>query len=491
MKYFLLIFLVFIGCMVGPKYQEPDMSLPCCFEESNQCECSDTDLYCWWGRFGDPLLDSLIAEAIASNHDLQIAIEKIEQTRAQYRIERSYLWPEIDLDAIATRSKISQNLFPKPSTPLPGGATFFPKFLDMFRVGFDAIWELDIWGKFRHGKNAAYYTLESTVEDSRSVMISLISEVAVNYVNIRAIQKKIELANRLIATDEAELAIAKKLYDVGVDNQIQVTTLISNLEADRSTIPVLRTSLKQSIYALAILLGREPEGLAACLQESGPIPPGSGRVPVGLPSELLRRRPDIRSAERQLAAATELVGAAIADFFPHIGLTGLNIGAGDRIGSNVGWLSNKLGKLFEAASRTFSVGVGINWSLIDFGRIRGHVDVQKSLQRQALLNYEQTVLLSLKDVESALVAYFEEENRHESLKNRFEADRRTLEITEGLNCVGIANELQVLQAQKVLINSENAYIDSEQALTGDLVAIYKAIGGDWNLPDSAEECPCQ
>ncbi len=490
MKYFLPIFLLFIGCMVGPKYQEPDIAIPCCFEESKECECSNADLCFWWRQFGDPLLDSLIVEAITSNYDLRIAIEKIEQTRAQYRIERSYLWPEIDLNAVATRTKISQNLFPAPATPLPGGVTLLPKFLDMFQVGFDAIWELDFWGKFRHGKNAAYYTLESTIEDSRNVLISMISEVAVNYTNIRALQKKIALTKRLIEADEQELGIAKNLYEIGIDNEMQVTTQISTLEADRATLPVLETSFKQSIYALAILLGRQPEGLAASFQELGPIPSGSGRVPVGLPSELLRRRPDVRSAERQLAAATEQVGAAIADYFPHIALTGLNFGAGNREGSSVGWLSNKLGQILESASRNFSVGLGLNWNLIDFGRVRGKVDVQKSLQRQALLNYEKTVLTSLKDVESALVAYFQEENRHESFKNRFEADRRTLEITEGLYCVGIGNELQVLQARKAVINSENSYIESEQALTGDLVGIYKAIGGDWASSQSTEEDSC-
>lgn len=485
MKKILPIFLCFAGCMVGPKYQQPDMLLPCCFEQCTDQAC-DTDLCHWWNQFNDPVLDAFIAEALTSNYDLRLAVERIEQTRAQYRIERSHLWPEIDLNATATRTKISQNLFPQPSTPLPGGATLLPKFLNMFQVGFDAIWELDFWGKFRHSKNAAHYIWEATIEDAKSVQISIVSEVAVNYTNIRALQKKLELARWKIQADEAELEIGRQLFQVGLSNEMQVSTLISTLEADRATLPTLETSLKQSVYALAILLGRPPEGLMDCLQ-NGTIPSGCGRVPVGLPSDLLRRRPDVRSAERELAAATEQIGAAVADYFPHIVLTGINFGGANRVGSSVGWLSNKFGSLVEAASRTFSVGVGINWDLIDFGRVRGQVDVKKSLQRQALLTYEKTVITSLQDVESALVAYFEEENRFASLMNRYEADRRTMEITEGLYQTGLANEVQVLETRKALINSESAYIESSQALTGDLIALYKAIGGEWSSEPAEEE----
>jgi NodT family efflux transporter outer membrane factor (OMF) lipoprotein len=479
MNYRFLIFLFLAACMVGPRYQEPEIVMPCSFDENKGEPICDDDLSGWWQQFGDPVLNGLIDETLASNYDLAIAIEKIEQTRAQYRIERSHLWPEIDLNAMATRSQISQNLFSPPATPPPVTTSFLPKFLNLFQLGFDAIWELDFWGKFRHNKNAAEATWESTIYDSQNVMISLLSEVAVNYTNIRALQKKIELTKRKIEADEQELDIAKSLYCTGLYNEMQVSSLISSLEADRSTLPVLETSYKQTIFSLAVLLGRQPEGLSSCFQESAPIPSACDRVPVGLPSDLLRRRPDVRSAERQLAAATEKVGAAIADYFPHIALTGLNIGAGNRAGSDYGWLSNKLGKLFQAASRTFSVGLGMYWDLIDFGRVRGQVDVQKSLQRQALLNYEKTVISALKDVESALVAYFEEEKRSDNLKNKFEADLRTLEITEGLVCAGLANELQLIQAQKNAIDSETAYIESQQAFTGDLIAIYKALGGNW------------
>ncbi len=467
--------------MVGPKHREPKTEMPGQFEESQSQEASNADLRQWWKQFNDPVLDCLIEEALVANYDLRIAIEKIEQTRAQYRIERSYLWPEIDFNATATRTRISQNLFPPRPTPAgaTGSGSFLPVFLNIFQVGFDAIWELDFFGKFRHEKKAAHYTWEATKEDAQSVLISMLSEVAVTYVNIRALQKKIELTKRKIAADEREVAITVDLFQIGLDNEIQITTLISSLETDRASLPVMESSFKQAVYALAYLLGRQPEGLIQMFQEIKPIPSSHDKIPVGLPSDLLRRRPDVRSAERQLAAASEQIGSAIADLFPRIALTGISFGAGNQAGSNIGFESFKLSKLLQSASRMFSVGAGLNWDLLDFGRVRGKIDVQKSLHRQALLTYEQTVIGSLKDVESALVAYFEEQKRLDSFTQKVTADQQTLEMTQGLYEIGLVNEIQLLDAQKNLLDSENLLTGSEQSLAGDLIAVYKALGGTW------------
>ncbi len=482
-KYILPTLLLFSGCMVGPKYNKPEMSMPSEFEEKKERDEVETDLCYWWKQFNDPVLDDLIQKALEANYDLRIAIEKIQQARAQYRIERSHLWPEIDLNAVATRSRLSKNLFPKPETSLPQAQSgLFPSLFNIFQIGFDAIWEIDVWGKFRHGKKAAYYTWESMQDEAESVLISMVSEVAVNYVAVRALQKKIDLTKKRIEADEEELKITQDLYQIGLDNEIQLTTLISTIESDRAALPVLEASLKQTAYTLAYLLGRQPEGFMEVFAEERPIPSSTDKVPVGLPSELLRRRPDIRSAERQLAAATEQIGAAVADLFPHIALTGITLSAANQAGSSVGLESYKLDKLFTAPSRVFSVGLGINWDILDFGRVRSTIDVNKSLQKQALLTYEQTVISSLKDVESALVAYFEEQKRRDSLVLKVSADRRTFEITGQLYEAGLANETQVLEAKKTYLASETTLVESDQSLAGDLIAIYKAIGGNWDPP---------
>ena len=476
MKYTIPFFFVLAGCMVGPKYEPPKMSLAQEFDEGKGKVEQEIDLACWWKQFNDPVLDSLIEEALSSNYDLHLALEKIEQTRAQYRIERSYLWPEIDVHATAVRTRVSQNLLPIESE-VKGG--LFPKFLNVFQVGFDAIWELDFFGKLRREKNAAKYIWEATKEDAENVLISMLSEVAINYVNIRALQKRIDLVKKKIAADDEKLSIKKALFQIGLSNEMEVMTQISSLESDRATLPVLETSFKQTVYALAYLLGRSPEGFLEIFQEVKGIPSGSGRVPAGLPSDLLRRRPDVRSAERQLAAATEQVGAAVADFFPHFALTGISLGAGDKVGSSFGFEGDKVKNLLKSASQMFSFGLGMNWDFLDFGRVRSQVDMKKSLQRQALLTYEQTVIASLKDVESALVAYFEEEVRRSFLKGKVAADLRTYEIMQNLQQVGLASEMQVLEAKKILIDSESFLAEGDQALTGDLIAIYKAIGGNW------------
>lgn len=462
------------GCMVGPKYHRPHMCMPEEFEEACCDPIADEDLCEWWKQFNDPVLDELIDEAICANYDYRIALERIHQARAQYRIQRSYLWPEIDLNASGTRSRISQNFLPRPDN------SFFPTFIDMFQIGFDAIWELDIWGKFRHETKAACYTVQALEDDAESVMISLVSEVAVNYVNIRALQNKIDITKRRIEADEKELKIIINLQGVGLNNDINIATKVSAIESDRATLPVLQSTLKQTIFTVAYLLGRPPECFAERFGDCGAIPSGVCKVPVGLPSELLRRRPDIRSAERQLAAATEHIGAAIADLFPHVALTGITLGASNKMGSSYGYESSKLDTLFTDPSRMFSFGLGMNWMLVDFGRVRSNIDVKDSLQRQALLTYEQTVITSLKDVESALAAYFEEGKRMDSLLKKKEADAYVLGMTKDLYSIGLATETQVLEAEKNLLNSENLFVESEQALAGDLIGVYKAIGGSWN-----------
>lgn len=479
----LLMLFALAGCMVGPNYHRPETAMPSSFEEKQDTQmATDEDLCQWWKQFNDPLLDSLIEEAVKANYDLRIAIEQIVEARAQYKIQGSFLWPEIDLNATANRSRFSQNLITSsssatstasgasPSSVVSSDAISTPGTIqNFFQVGFDSIWELDFWGKFRRGKQAAFDLWEASKDTAQNVLITVVSEVARDYVAIRSLQEQIELTERKIWADEKQLELAQVLFEAGLDNQIQVESFLATLDADRATLPVLQTSLKQTIYALAILLGKQPEGFAAEFEPRTPIPIASGMVPAGLPSDLLRRRPDIRVAERQLAAATEQIGVAVADLFPHISLTG----------NTYGFESNKQNKWLIASSRYWNIGPSLNWDLIDFGRTRNQIAVNNSLQRQALLTYEQTVIASLQDVEGALVAYFEEQKREVDFENQVEANERSLTLTEDLFEAGLVDESQVLAALKTLIDSENSLVQSQQALTSDLIALYKALGGEW------------
>lgn len=472
--------------MVGPDYKKPETAMPSEFVESQgEPAGTDSDLCQWWKQFDDPFLDELIEEAYYANFDFRIALEQIIEARAQYKIQSSKLWPEIDLNTAAIRSRNSQSVFGSTTTDTTGVGTgvetttagfgtFGPPVQNLFQVGFDAIWELDLFGKFRRGKRAALYDWEATKDAAQNVLITALSEVARDYVSICALQQKIEITREKIWADEELLKLTQVLFDAGLNSEIQVENLIATLESDTAALPVLEAALKQTVYALAVLLGRQPEGLLADFEEARPIPSGSGKIPVGLPSDLLRRRPDVRQAERQLAAATERIGVAVADLFPHVSLTG----------NNYGYESAKLNKWFKPLSRTWSIGPSINWDLIDFGRTRGFIDASKSVQRQALLTYEKAVVSSLRDVEGALAAYFEEEKREMALAAQVAADFRSFELTQELFEAGLATDLQVLLTLRTVLDSENSLVDSMQAYTSDLIAVYKALGGDWECSSS-------
>jgi outer membrane protein, multidrug efflux system len=481
MKRAILTLLVLLtGCMVGPKYKQPETAMPSEFVE-NKADgyLSDADLCEWWKQFDDPLLDSLIEEAAEKNYDLRIALEQIIEARAQYKVQGSYLWPEIDLNAVATRNRYSQNIFTTASSAtsfasakessVSRGSMFGPAIQNFFQVGFDAVWELDVWGKYRRGKQAAFDQWEASEFNAQNVLITVISEVARDYVSIRSLQQQIELTKRKIKADKRELELTKVLFDAGLDSWIQTDSIIATLESDEAALPVLESSLKTTIYALAVVLGKQPESLANAFEEITPIPSGLGRVPAGLPSDLLRRRPDIRQAERQLAAATEEIGIAVSGLFPSISLTG----------NGYGYESNKVKNWLSFPSSYWSIGPSVNWDLINFGKTRGQINIAKSVQRQALFTYEQTVITALQDVEGALVSFFEEQKRNLHLYEEMAATQDSLRLTEDLFQAGLADELAALEALKTWLSSEITLTQSKQALTSDLISLYKALGGNW------------
>ncbi|MES2200186.1 MAG: efflux transporter outer membrane subunit [Chlamydiota bacterium] len=478
------------GCKIGPNYHKPEIAMPDTFVESkSQEEVLEKDFCTWWEHWNDPLLNSLVKEAVGGNFDLRIALEKIIEARSYYRIESSYLGPAVNLNALATRSRFSQNIFTNrndvesigtgaapggagdtgSSSATPKGSGFGPPLQNFFQVGFDAVWELDIWGSLRRTQKASEEEWEAVQMQAQDVLLTTISEVVRTYVTIRSLQQQIDILQKKIGLEKRNLCLTKSLQDAGLDSQRPVEEMIVALEQDLANMPVLETSYKQTVFALAVLLGRQPESLLSTFAEIKPIPTSFGKVPGGLPSDLLRRRPDIRAAERQLAAATERIGVAIADYFPQISLTG----------NSYGYESNKQNNWIVPGSRYWTIGPNVQWNLLSFGKTRAQVSMADSLQRQALLSYEQVIIESLQDVEGALVAYFEEQKRALHLLNEKEATYRFFRLTDDLFTSGLVDEMQVLQAQSDMLDKENECLQSEQALASDLVALYKALGGDW------------
>ncbi|MGE0669956.1 MAG: efflux transporter outer membrane subunit [Parachlamydiales bacterium] len=484
----LLPFVLLSGCMVGPKYHKPEMAMPDQFLESpakNAIALDDHDLIDWWKQLNDPFLDQLIEETCYSNFDLRITLEQVLQARAEYQAETAKLFPDIKLDAAAVRTRQSLNIFNSPAATAAAAGGDFSPVQNFFQVGFDAIWELDFFGKLRHSKRAAHYTWQSTEATARDIFITVVSEVANNYIAICKNQQLVRLAEENIAIDEEQLTLALSRYDAGLADESAVLDARASLDADEAALYELESTLKQAIYRLAVLLGKEPESVVAKFEKERPIPVAMGKVPPGLPSELLRRRPDIRSAERQIAAATEQIGVAVADLFPRVYLTATNLFAANPSGSNYGYGSSKLHKLFKPKSLTWSIGPGFSLPFLDFGRRSSVVRAQKAIQRQTIIAYEKTVITALEEVESALVGYAKQEERLASLLDQTEAVKRAYELALARYEAGLTDYQQFLLSWKTLIGSEKALAENEQALTSQFIAIYKALGGDWecsNLP---------
>jgi multidrug efflux system outer membrane protein len=382
----------------------------------------------------------------------------------------------LDVDFQATHYRTSQSFASAAVNPVK-----LSPIQNFFQTGFDAIWQLDLFGKFRRSADAAYDLWEASTAEARAVKIVVLSEVANIYSAINAFQERITLTTEIIEIDRELLELAKTRFDAGLASEQEVQAAVAALEADDANLHLVQISFKLNMYSLATLLGRHPESLVADFREKRPIPYAVGRVPAGLPSDLLRRRPDIRAAERNLAAATEEVGVAVADLFPQVSLIGSSssFAANPLQGANIGYTSDKFGTLFNSASRIWGVGGLVTFPVFDFGGRVAAVDVQDSLKQQAYLAYQKIVIGALQEVEQALAAYFNDESRVMNYRKEVEATHRIYELVADEFQAGLVDYSRVMEAKQAWIIALNTLTGSQQALATDLIAVYKALGGDW------------
>ncbi len=474
----LLTFCLFLsGCLVGPNYCPPITTLPVTFSETQEgaAQMPEEDLACWWQVFNDPMLNALLAESVQGNFDLLIAVEKIHQARATFRIAETAFLPEFVANLGVTRSRSSETVFL---------SNFLPRVQNYYQFDIDALWTIDLFGGLRRAARAAYDTFQSTLEDARNVRLLVLAEVAQIYTNIRSLQELEQIAHQTVRVDEELLQLAEARFNVGLANEQEIETAKAVLDADKAAILVLEIQIRQAIYSLAVLVGRPPETFLEqflCERGSIPIPDGCGKVPCNLPSDLLRRRPDIRSAERNIAAATENIGVAVANLFPQISLTGQNttFRANPLQGANIGYASNSFSKWLTSPSRIWGIGLALTQSIFDFGERMAIIAQQTSIQHQNLYTYEKTVIAALQEVESNLIAYFNEELRLEELTQRVEADQKLFDLASSLYKSGLSDHIQALNAEKVLLSAQADRTSSRQVLTLNLIAVYKAMGGGW------------
>jgi NodT family efflux transporter outer membrane factor (OMF) lipoprotein len=449
--------LLITGCSVGPDYERPRTSVPA--QWGQPADTSTADLSRWWTLFNDEALNRLVERAIQANHDLRIAAARIDEARAELGIVKGYILPEITAGGDYAKSRVSANGQPFPNPQI---------YQSRYSLGFDAAWEIDVFGGGRRRIEAAHADLDSWVENERAVLVTLLGDVARNYVAFRGNQLLLAVLRQNVATAKGTVDITQARLTAGVATSLDVTRSEALKASAEAALPQVETALKQNLHRLSVLLGLAPEALASELEREAPIPTAPDRVVVGLPSELLLRRPDVRRAERRLASQTATIGVAVAQLYPRISLTGA-FGL-DSLGS---------ADLFKWDSRAWSLGPSIRWPIFAGGRLSAQVTVEESRQRQALASYEQAVLVALEDVENALVAYLREGDRRRLLEAAVAADRKAVELADDLYRKGLTSFIDVLDAQRALYVAQSELARSQAQVTLELVALYKALGGGW------------
>lgn len=466
-----LVMAMLTGCTVGPDFHKPQVEPPAQWSGVPQKGVStDTsEIVDWWTLFNDRELDSLIDRAVASNLDLKLAEARIREARALRGVVASDLFPTINVSGTYSRVRSSGTATPIVTTD--GGGDFAPSSeKNLFETGFDATWEIDVFGRIRRAVEAADADIAFTEWDRRDVLITLLSEVARNYLELRGTQKRIAILKENIDLQRKSLELTRGRLEAGLGNELDVAQAEALLTTTESQVPGLEAFVKQAIYNLGVLLGRQPEDLVAELTVQSPIPPVPPHVPIGLPSELLRRRPDIRRAEMQLAAATARVGVATADLFPSFSITGF-----------LGLQSANIQDLVKTGSLLWDVGPTVSWPVFDAGRIRSNIAVENAREEQALISYQNTVLTSLRDVESALIAYAKEQQTRKSLMASVDANQRAADISSTLYAQGLVDFLNVLVSQRALSQAQDELVQSDQRVSTNLVALFKALGGGWEI----------
>ncbi len=463
-----VLFLVLVaGCAVGPDYEEPKLAMPVGWQEAQQkgVDIRPVEMARWWTTFNDPLLNSLVERAVKSNLDLRIAEARIREVRASRAVVASSAWPTLDVSASYKRNRTSENALALGSLAPQGGGNVEQ---DLFKTGFDASWEIDVFGGVRRSVEAADATIGASVESRRDVLVTLLGDVAKNYIDLRGFQRRLAVARANLKAQQDTLELTRIRFQAGLTSDLDVAQAEAQASTTTAQIPTLESALKQAAYSLDLLLGLSPGALWNDLANETTIPSLPPEVLVGLPSDLLRRRPDIRFAERQLAASTAQIGAAMADLFPKFSLTGA---AGLQSISASDW--------FTGRSRYWSIGPTISWPIFDAGRIRANIEVRNAQQEQALTQYEKTVLAAFGDVEKSLVNYSREQARQQALTNAVASNRRAVEMANELYVRGLNDFLNVLDTQRSLYAAENDLAQSEATMAANLVALYKALGGGW------------
>jgi multidrug efflux system outer membrane protein len=462
LKIFFL-FLLLTSCVVGPDYKKPETKVNnywfTKFTESNVTLSNETEEK-WWKNFNDPVLDQLVKIAVENNLDLKIATSRIMEARANIDEKTAKLLPQVNATGSATRS----SKFVNPISP----GTHRP--FNIVNAGFDASWELDFFGSAIRAREAAKAIFESNLEAKNAVLISLIGEVARNYMELRNFQNQLELNKKSILALAEILELEESKKEVGLISDVQLEKIKIELANREAELPDLETALNSAALRIEILLTKQPGELRELLKTSYPeFPELNKKLIISAPINLLRNRPDIKQAERDLATATALEGVAIAAMYPKLSLTGF-----------LGFQSNKTGNLLKSTNRVFAVGSGVSMPILDFGSVKANIKASNARKEQAFLNYQSTVLKALEDVENSLTTYVNKSNKMKSITNSAVSSQKILELNKVKNDSGLISEIDLLRAKIDFYQNHIILIQNQTDLNNSIIALYKALGGGWN-----------
>ena len=471
------------GCVVGPDYEHPSVALPAAWSVAagGEPEAPEAPARCgepaalerWWATFEDPLLDRLVARAVEGNLDLRIASARIREARAARGIAAARGRPRVEAAAGYARTGRSEAIPPFDATAGPS-SPFGPRQQDLFELGFDASWEIDVFGGVRRDREAALAQVEAAQEERRDVLVTLVAEVARSYVDLRAAQRQLELLDDTLRSQQDTLSLVQARAEAGLASDLDVARAEGLVASTAARRPRLARLAAEAMHRIGVLLGQPPGALVAELAAPAPLPPAPPSVPATLPSELLSRRPDLRRAERDLAAATARIGVARADLFPRFAILG-----------SLGRRSDESAELGDGTSTQWGIAPGVRWPLLQGGRIRANIRVETARQEQAHEEYAKAILIALEETLNALEAHHRERERYESLGSEVVAQRRALDLSLERYTAGLETFLSVLDAQRSLYAADEALVESRRELASSMIAIYKSLGGGWSANPSS------
>ncbi|MGB3967556.1 MAG: efflux transporter outer membrane subunit [Planctomycetota bacterium] len=449
------------ACAVGPDYQPPARELPATWRQDRTAGLAEGAASAgpWWRAFGDPLLDELVGEALRANLDLREALARLAAARALRGVAAADTWPSLDARASYEDRQDSRNT--------PFGA-FIPR-TDIHAVGVDAAWEIDLWGRVRSAVAAAEGDLDASAAEVAAAQVTVAAEVVATYIDLRQAQRRRQIAQANLELQERTLALVAARLAAGLVVERDRAQAATNVESTRARLPALTAAAAQAQNRLAVLLGRTPDRLPPAVATPGPLPQAPAAVAVGVPADLLRTRPDVRAAERRLAAAVARVGVAEAERYPRFSLAG-----------TLGLAANAAAEVFTAGSDVLAYGPSVRWNLFDGGRLRQRVASLEATAEAAQIAWERTVLLAIEEAENAMTRYVQEQARAGSLQRAATNARRAVELAQTQYRAGLSDFQAVIDSERTVAAIEDELAGSEAAVAGSLVAVCKALGGGFD-----------